>query len=144
MKVSFEGIGEKAMTFYNSGKRRRGGQGREGCRKRTRYPCADGDKLRGLLHRRGRITATVKTAGFVTAAYTGTAPTLGFCALCADAAGGVKAGAAGNTWSSRWIPPQRPWDSLCEEETEYGKQIQRDKTGKGHVFRGGQELHPGA
>lgn len=93
MKVSFEGIGERVATFYNSAvNAAAAGKAVKIAANDTVSLCADGDKLAGFCIDADEYTATVKTAGFVTAAYTGTAPTLGFCALCADAAGGVKAG----------------------------------------------------
>ncbi|MEA4946652.1 MAG: hypothetical protein VB058_03705 [Oscillospiraceae bacterium] len=42
--------------------------------------------------------ATVKLDGFVTVPYTGAAPAVGFSALSADAAGGVRVNAAGREY----------------------------------------------
>ena len=93
MNVRFEGIGERVVSFYNAetnpaaaGKAVKLSSGG------TVSLCADGDKFAGFCVDADETAATVKIGGFVTAAYSGTAPTVGFCALCADAAGGVRTG----------------------------------------------------
>lgn len=93
MKVSFEGIGEQTATFYNDAANpAASGKAVKLSANATAALCADGEDFAGFCAAADAATAAVQTAGFVTAFYTGTAPAVGFCALCADAAGGVKTG----------------------------------------------------
>ena len=94
--ISFGGIGENVVSFYNGGaiaaakgktvKMTGNGQVAQ---------CADGDKFCGVAVGGDAEFTAVQTAGFVTAAYSGTAPAVGYAALLADADGGVKVAAAG-------------------------------------------------
>ena len=89
MNVSFEEIGRLAVTF-----------GQEGCvagqickvsANGKVAPCADGDKLCGIVeHVRGNHAA-VQVAGFAEVSITG-AVSVGYVNLCADGMGGVKTG----------------------------------------------------
>ena len=90
MNVSFEEIGRLAVTF-----------GHEGCEagqvckvsgNGTVAPCVAGDKFCGIVEGVRGGYAAVQVAGFATVPYTGSVST-GFVSLCADGAGGVKAGA---------------------------------------------------
>ena len=58
-------------------------------------PCADGDDFCGVADTVRSGLCGVVLRGFVTLPYTGTAPALGYTALAADAAGGVKAAQSG-------------------------------------------------
>lgn len=89
MKVSYGDIGQVCVTFARNAGVEMGqvckisGNGQVA-------KCADGDQFCGaVLTARGDY-AGVCLSGFVTAAYTGTAPTVGYAALSADGAGGVK------------------------------------------------------
>ena len=92
MKVSFEGIGESVVTFYNDGESGAGagvpvkmsGNGEISV-------CQDGDRFFGVALANEGDFAAVQTGGFVQLPYTGTAPGVGFATLAADGAGGVKA-----------------------------------------------------
>ena len=99
MKVSFEGIGERAMTFFNADTNpAEAGKTVKMSAGAMVSACADGDKLAGLCIDADASLATVKTAGFVTASYTGADPAVGFASLAADAAGGVKVSAGGREY----------------------------------------------
>lgn len=96
MKVSFEGIGESAATFYNSSANgatagvpvKMSGNGEIS-------KCADGDRFFGITLSCEEGFAAVQYSGYVQLVYSGTAPTAGFGKLAADGAGGVKAAANG-------------------------------------------------
>ena len=99
MKVSFEGLGEKVATFWNAP------DAAAVAGKAVKIPeactvklCADGDKVAGVCVDADLCMATVKLDGFVTVPYTGAAPAVGFSALSADAAGGVRVNAAGREY----------------------------------------------
>lgn len=92
MSVSFEGVGQVCATFLG-GKLTEGqvvkltGSGTVGA-------CSAGDSFIGAALCCKDDACTVQVGGFVTVSYTGTAPTVGWCALTADGNGGVKAAAA--------------------------------------------------
>lgn len=118
MSVSFEGVGQVCATFLG-GKLTEGqvvkltGSGTVGA-------CAAGDSFIGAAICCKDDACTVQVGGFVTVSYSGTAPTVGWCALTADGNGGVKTAAAeaaaleeagssgttgsGKTESSRMLP----------------------------------------
>ena len=52
--------------------------------------CADGDDIHGFVENIRGKNATVTVRGFVTAAYSGTAPTVGWCSLAGAASNKVK------------------------------------------------------
>ena len=91
MKVSFEGIGESVVTFYNSKTAAAGagvpvkmsGNG-EVC------ACADGDRFFAAALACDTDFAAVQTGGYVKLAYSGTAPAVGFAKLVSNGDGGVK------------------------------------------------------
>lgn len=92
MSVSFEGVGQVCATFLG-GKLTEGqvvkltGSGTVGA-------CSAGDSFIGATLCCKDDACTVQVGGFVTVSYSGTAPTVGWCALTADGNGGVKAAAA--------------------------------------------------
>ncbi len=96
MKVSFEGIGESVVTFYNSKTSaaaagvpvRMSGNGEVSA-------CADGERFFGYALSCDKDFAAVQTAGYIELGYTGTAPTVGFTKLAANGSGGVKAAETG-------------------------------------------------
>lgn len=118
MSVSFEGVGQVCATFLG-GKLTEGqvvkltGSGTVGV-------CSAGDSFIGATLCCKDDVCTVQVGGFVTVSYSGTAPTVGWCALTADGNGGVKTAAAeaaaleeagssgtagsGKTESSRMLP----------------------------------------
>lgn len=99
MKVSFEGIGEKAATFWNAKENAAvSGRAVKMSGNGTVSLCAEGDKFAGFCADADADTATVIIGGFATAPYTGDAPAVGFTALAADAAGGVKVGGSGREY----------------------------------------------
>ena len=90
MSVSFEGVGQVCATFL-------GGEAAEGdvvklTGSGTVGPCGAGDVFCGTMLCRKDDACTVQVCGFVTVKYSGTAPAVGWTALCADGSGGVKAG----------------------------------------------------
>lgn len=93
MTVSFEGIGTNLITFYNASasnaKAAKGGMVKLTAAG-TVGKCADGDRFCGLAVSADDDFAGVQTAGYVTVAYTGTAPAVGYAHLLANGAGGVK------------------------------------------------------
>ena len=89
MNVSFEESGRLSVTFAQAGC-----QAAQVCKVSGNgkvAPCAEGEKLCGIVeHVRGGHAA-VQVAGFAEVKYTGTI-SLGYVNLCADGQGGVKAG----------------------------------------------------
>ena len=89
MNVSFEEIGRLAVTFGQEGC-----QGGQVCKVSANgkvAPCADGDKLCGVVEHVRGSHAAVQVAGFAEVSITG-AVSVGYVNLCADGSGGVKAG----------------------------------------------------
>ncbi|MEG0440985.1 MAG: hypothetical protein RR544_01605 [Oscillospiraceae bacterium] len=93
MKVSFEGIGEVAVTCFAGETVAKGdvvkmtGNGTVGA-------CAAGDAFCGVaLGGAERGTAAVQMGGCCAVSYSGTAPTVGWTKISADGAKGVKADA---------------------------------------------------
>lgn len=95
MKVSFEGIGESVVTFYNDSENAApegapvamSGNGQVS-------KCADGARFFGVSLACVDGFAAVQTQGYIRLKYSGTAPEVGFGKLSADAVGGVKTDAA--------------------------------------------------
>lgn len=97
MKISFDGIGEKAVTFFGSGVEagdlvRVTGPG-------TVSPCGAGELFDGFAAGMRGEYAAVVLSGAVTVPYSGAAPGFGRVELCADGKGGVSAPGAGKTAS---------------------------------------------
>ena len=96
MKSSFEGIGQWAATFACANDVAEGqmvkisGNG-------AVTACADGEKFAGQAAVVGHDGAacSVVLGGMVSAAYTGSAPALGWSGLSANGSGGVKANTSG-------------------------------------------------
>ena len=89
MNVSFEEIGRLAVTFAHSGAM--AGQVCKLSSDGKVTPCAAGDKFCGIVEGVRGGFAAVQVEGFGTVAVTGSVG-LGYVNLCADGAGGVKAG----------------------------------------------------
>ena len=99
MKSSFDGIGQWAATFACSGDVAEGQMVKIGDSGAV-TACADGEAFAGQITAVGRDGAacSVELGGMVTAAYTGSAPALGWSGLSADGNGGVKADASGHEY----------------------------------------------
>ncbi len=97
MKVSFEGIGERTVTFFNKDT---GGAaaGEPVCMRETATvgKAAAGEKFFGVATAVSQGCAAVQTEGFVRMKYSGTAPAVGYALLTADGNGGVKAPGTGD------------------------------------------------
>lgn len=88
MNISFEGIGEKPVTFISADAEK--GKMVKVSAAGTVSKCAAGDTFDGqALYVEGGY-ASVKLSGFVKATYTGTKPAVGRAYLLADGSGGVK------------------------------------------------------
>lgn len=91
MKVSFEGIGESVVTFYNDDTNGAGagapvkmsGNGEVSA-------CGAGERFFGVALANEGDFAAVQTGGYVQLSYSGTAPAAGYVQLAADGDGGVK------------------------------------------------------
>ena len=91
MKVSFEGIGESVVTFYNDDTNgaaagapvKMSGNGEVS-------KCAAGDRFFGVALANEGDFAAVQTGGYAQLKYSGAAPNVGFATLAGDGDGGVK------------------------------------------------------
>ena len=93
MSVSFEGVGQICATFLGSGLTE--GKVVKLSQNGTAAPCKTDDPFCGVVLHCGDGACTVQVRGFVSVPYSGTAPTVGWCALAADGQGGVKTAASG-------------------------------------------------
>ena len=91
MKVSFEGIGENVVTFYNSSTTgAAAGEPVKISGNGEVSKCEAGGRFFGVALTCEGGFAAVQTDGYVQLAYSGAAPTAGFGMLAADGGGGVK------------------------------------------------------
>lgn len=90
MKISFEGIGEKLVTFI--GEKVKVGDAVKVSGAGTVSACSDGESFDGFVAGLSGEYAGVVIGGAVTAAYSGGAPGFGSVELCADGGGGVRSG----------------------------------------------------
>lgn len=97
MKLSYEGIGQWCATFACTDLA-------EGAlvkisASNTVAACAAGNDIAGMVVSAGRggDACAVQLGGMVTAAYTGTAPSVGYAILVANGSGGVKTGESGRS-----------------------------------------------
>lgn len=96
MNVSFNGIGDKLVTFLNSGAEK--GDVVKVSAAGTVAACADGDAFDGVAAFVDGGYAGVHLRGFVTVGYSGSAaPAAGHTKLAADGDGGVKVASSGGT-----------------------------------------------
>lgn len=93
MNVSFNGIGEKFVTFLNNGAQH--GQVVKISDDSTVSPCADGDRFHGVAAFAEPAFVGVRLGGFVSVPYTGPTPAFGYQKLSANGSGGVKTDANG-------------------------------------------------
>ena len=101
MNVSFDGIGLKPVTFIC--KDATAGQVVKVSGAGQVAACATGDAFDGIVAAVNGDYVSVMTDGFVTVSYTGTAPSVGRTALCADGKGGVKADTAGGKGDTKLV-----------------------------------------
>ncbi len=87
MKISFDGIGERAMTFIADGVK--AGDAVKVTGAGTVSPCLAGEGFDGFASGTRGEYAAVVLGGAVTVPYSGTAPGFGRVELFADAGGGV-------------------------------------------------------
>ena len=90
MKVSFEGIGEKLVTFI--GKDVKTGDAVKVTDAGTVSACPEGEGFDGFVAGLSGEYAGVIIGGAVTVPYSGGAPGFGSTELCADGNGGVRSG----------------------------------------------------
>lgn len=93
MSVSFGEIGQVCATFVQGA----GVEKDQVCKvsaSGTVAKCAAGDKFCGVAVSPNGKHVGVVVGGFVTVPYSGTAPAVGYTAMAADGAGGVKADTA--------------------------------------------------
>lgn len=96
MKVSFEGIGESVVTFYNNKvAAAAGGVPVKMSGNGEVSACSDGDKFFGAALACDADFAAVQTDGYFELGYTGTAPAVGFVKFVSNGAGGVKTAETG-------------------------------------------------
>lgn len=96
MKVSFEGIGENIVTFYNSSSNPAAAGGPVKMSGNCEVAaCSAGERFFGVAVAGDNEFTAVQTKGYVEMPYTGAAPVVGFGKLAADAAGGVQTAETG-------------------------------------------------
>lgn len=93
MKISFEGIGEKLVTFM--GKDVKAGDPVKVSGAGTVSPCSAGERFNGFAACVNGEYVGVIISGAVTSPYSDRAPDFGPVELCADGNGGVKASGSG-------------------------------------------------
>jgi hypothetical protein len=96
MNVSFEGIGERLVTFLASSVTK--GHVVKVSAAGTVSECSAGDAFDGVCLFTDSGTAAVRLGGFVTVGYSSTAPGYGRAILVADGSGGVKTAESGDTY----------------------------------------------
>ena len=89
MKVSFEGVGEQVLSFEKANGTDKGLFVKVSANN-TVAACAAGENFVGYCIDTAGGFAVVKIHGYIEVGYTGTAPTVGFVKLAADANGKVK------------------------------------------------------
>lgn len=93
MSISFEGVGQVCATFLGS--KLAEGQVVKMAGNGTVGACSAGDLFCGVALCCKDDACTVQVGGFVSVAYSGTAPAVGWSSLAADGNGGVKTAASG-------------------------------------------------
>jgi hypothetical protein len=91
MKTSFNGIGMEHLTAATAAESADEGKVCRAAADGSVTVCAKGEGFFGVLTSVRSGAACVQLRGYVELPYTGTAPTVGWCALAADANGGVAA-----------------------------------------------------
>ena len=99
MGISFEGIGQMAVTFKNGAETGElQGQVVKISGSGAVSPCAKGERFMGLALHADEESAAVQIRGFIRLAYSGAAPSLGYTKLSADGSGGIQADTAGTEY----------------------------------------------
>jgi len=96
MNVSFNGIGERLVTFLGSSVTR--GHVVKVSGAGTVSSCAEGNAFDGVAMFSEGGCVAVRMGGFVTVSYSGTAPSYGRNILVANGTGGVKTAESGDTY----------------------------------------------
>lgn len=96
-KVSFEGIGEMAATFYAE-EGVKAGQVVKVSGDSTVAPCATGDRFWGVAVNASGGCAGVQVKGFARVSCADSTVTVGYVKLAADGNGGVKKATAGDEY----------------------------------------------
>ena len=96
MKVSFDGIGERLVTFISNNVTK--GHVVKVSAAGTVSECSEEDAFDGVALFVEGGYAAVRLGGFVTVGYSGTAPAIGRATLVADGDGGVEADEDGETY----------------------------------------------
>ena len=96
MKVSFDGIGERLVTFISNNVTK--GHVVKVSAAGTVSECSAGDAFDGAALFVEGGYAAVRLGGFVTVSYSSTAPAYGRAILVADGSGGVKTAESGDTY----------------------------------------------
>lgn len=89
MNINFQSIGSEFVTFAAGGTLKEGAVCKVGAND-TVQPCSAGDNFCGVACTPKKGMVAVQLRGFVSVQYTGSAPTVGYCALVADGTGKVK------------------------------------------------------
>ena len=90
MSVSFEGIGERAVTFETVNDVNAGAPVKMSANGKVAL-CGTGERMCGIaLYVAEDGCASVQLGGYVNVSYTGTAPAVGYARMIADGNGGVK------------------------------------------------------
>lgn len=90
MSISFDSIGQQCVTASADTSLVAGAVCKFSSNSAV-SACADGNPIHGFVENIHGKNATVTVRGFVTAAYSGTAPNVGYCALAGAASNKVKA-----------------------------------------------------
>jgi hypothetical protein len=101
MKVSFEGIGETVVTFYNNGAA--AGDAVKLSANGKVAEAASGERFMGVCTSAEADFAAVQISGVVTMPYTGTAPSVGYGYLLSDGTGGVKVDSASTKTGGEYL-----------------------------------------
>lgn len=95
MKISFEGYGESAVTFKNSSATPAAAGKAAAMTGNGEVGLCTGGKPAGVAISADGDYAVIQTGGFVTCAYSGTAPTVGWCNIAGADGGTVAADSTG-------------------------------------------------
>lgn len=92
MKTAFHGLGQEFITYQTTAEPADAGKVCKPAGEGMAAVCEAGDEFFGVISHVRDGAASVQTKGYVDVAFTGTAPTIGWCGLVADGVGGVTGG----------------------------------------------------
>lgn len=95
--IQYQSIGQQCVTFFADDSIIEGVPCKMSANS-TITAANSGDTFFGIVEKIRSDLATVTVRGFVTLAYSGTAPSVGAAYLCADGNGGVSVAASGNSY----------------------------------------------